>query len=91
MSRATALHLTERREGQDFGAADYARVQHILDRGEVFRSADRRAMGFLEEGGRAWRAVMKSTRDGSETYLTTLHRAETYALDAARRKMVRIK
>ena len=64
----------------------------MIDRGEVFRSADRRAMGFIEdEERRLWRAVMKSTQDGSETYLTTLHRAETYALMAARRRMVRIK
>lgn len=89
LSGYTARHLVERREGQEFSAADYARVQRILDTGEVFRSADRRAIGFIQEGGRLWRAVLKSTQDGSETYLATLHRAQPDDLIRARERAVR--
>ena len=42
-------------------------------------------MGFLREDRDLWRAVLKSTQDGSETYLTTLHRVDSQRLRNARR------
>ncbi len=56
----------------DFGPEDWLRVQRVLDRGEVFRSAEkaRSAIGFLEEDGELWRLVIKTTKDGEETYMT---------------------
>ena len=61
----------------EFSPEDGLRVQRILDEGRVFRSAEisRVAIGFLEEDGRVWRAVVKATEDGRQTYLETLHRA----------------
>ena len=88
LSGYTAEKQASHREGQNFTAADYARVQRMIDRGEVFQSADRRAMGFIEEEGRLWRAVLKSSQDGSETYLTTLHRAQRDDLIRARERAV---
>ena len=71
----------------DLSPQDYARVQRLLDGGELFVKDDRRAYAFLEEDGRLWRAVVKVTEDGSETFLVTYHRAQHYDLPAARRTM----
>ena len=76
----------------DLDPGDYARVQRILDEGELF--ADRRdpraIVGFTEEAGRAWRTVVKSTSDGAKTYLLTLHRDASRRISAARRRLKRI-
>ncbi len=60
----------------DLTPTDYARVQRIFDEGRVFRKGKRYVVGFIEEGGRFWRAVVKATEDRSETYLTNFHRIE---------------
>lgn len=91
LSGATAQKQSDHRKRQNFTADDYARVQRILDQGEVFRSADRTAMGFLREGRDLWRAVLKSTQDGSETYLTTLHRVDPQRLRNARRHFSKVR
>ena len=50
----------------DFEREDWLRVQRILDEGRVFHGGkdSRVAIGFLEERGRLWRAVIKSTKEG---------------------------
>ena len=78
------------RRHPDLAPGDYARAGRILDTGEMFMEGTDRAMGFLEEDGRPWRAVVKATADGSETYLVTLHKARPYDLRAARRRLKRI-
>ncbi len=78
------------RRHPDLEPADYARVQRILDEGELFTSGERVAIGFMEDSGRLRRAVVKATKDGSETYLATLHKAQPYDLKAARRRLTRI-
>ncbi len=70
-------------------ADDYARVQRILDEGELFVDGNG-AIGFIEEDGRLWRAIVRTFNDGSETYLNTLHRARPHDLRAARRRLSRI-
>ena len=82
----------QRRKHPDLNPGDYARVQRIFDSGEVFedRYDPRAAVGFIEEDGRPWKAVAKSTSDGSQTYLLTLHRANPHNLPAARRDLKRI-
>ena len=47
-------------------------------------------IGFLGEDGQLWRAVLKATKDRSETYLVTLHKAQPYDLRAAHRRWPRI-
>ena len=90
LSGYTTEHQRDRRAGQGFTAADYHRVQRIFDGEEIFRGRDRVAIGFMEEDGRLWRAVVKSTQDGSETYIETLHRARPRDLAAARRRLKKI-
>ncbi len=70
----------------DLTPEDYARIQRILDEGEVFHTRKRVAIGFLEEDGRLWRVAVKATQDGSETYLATYHKAQRYDIRAARRR-----
>ena len=69
---------------------DYARARRILDTGEAFLEGTDRAMGFLEEDGRLWRAVVKATEDRSQTYLVTLHKAQPrdHAVARARLKPI---
>ena len=90
LSPETAIKQADRHA--DVGPEDYLRVQRILDEGRVFRSAvsSRAIMGFIEEDGKMWRAVVKTTRDGRETYLTTLHRAQDYDLRSAIRNLEEI-
>ena len=81
----------QRRHHRDLGAEDYGLVQRILDEGELFEAQrDRHMIGFIENNGLLWRAVVKSTVDGSETYLVSLHRAQPYDQRAARRRLRRI-
>ena len=74
----------------DVRPEDYALVQRILDDGEVFKAGPYHAAGFIESDGRLWRAVVKATEDGAETYLRTLHKARRRDLTAARRRLQRI-
>ncbi len=87
---STETAAKQARRHPDLEPADYARVQRILDQGEMFAGYERQAVGFLEENGRLWRAVVKATVDGSETYLVTLHKAQPRDRDVAQRRWVRI-
>ena len=87
LSGETAAKQTARHP--DLAPADYARIQRIFDEGEVFTASHRIVIGFVEEEGRLWRAVVKATGDGAETYLASLHRAQPHNLDAARRRMAK--
>lgn len=89
LSAATAEKQARRHP--DLGHEDYAKVQLILDEGTLFRKRDRELNGFVEADGRLWRAAIKTTRDGAETYLTTLHVAKPRDLASARRHMRKIK
>ena len=88
LSRETAAKQTARHP--DLAPADYARLQRILDEGELFMASERMTLGFIEEDGYLWRAAVKATADGSETYLATLHKAQPHNLDAARRRLTRL-
>ena len=76
----------------DLAPDDYARVQRILDRGEMFRDRrdPRAAVDFLDMDGRLWRAVVKATENRAETYLVSLHRAHRRQRLAARERLERI-
>ena len=88
LSGETAAKQTARHP--DLAPADYARLQRILDEGELFMASERMTLGFIEEDGYLWRAAVKATADGSETYLATLHKAQPHNLDAARRRLTRL-
>ena len=88
LSGETAAKQTARHP--DLAPADYARLQRILDEGEVFVEHGHRLMGFVEEDGHLWRTVVKATADGSETYLTTLHRAQPRDLTVARQRLRKV-
>ena len=76
----------------DLDPKDYARVQRIFDTGELFkdRHGPRATVGILEEDGRPWKAVVKATSDGSQTYLVSLHKSKKRDWRAARRDLKRI-
>ena len=63
LSAATAAKQTRRHPGLARG--DYAKVQLILDEGELFRKRAREMNGFVEADGRLWRAAVKTTRNGA--------------------------
>ena len=88
LSRATAAK--QRARHRDIEVEDYARLQRILDEGEWFKQSATNALGFVEEDGRLWRAVLKVTRDRSKTYLTSFHRVDPSRLRRARETLERI-
>lgn len=60
---------------KDIVAKDYAMAQRILNDGEVFQQSERVAVGFLHDNeGEVWRAAIKTSDDGRETYLLSLSR-----------------
>ena len=75
---------------RDIEVEDYARLQRILDEGEWFKQSTTHALGFVEEDGRLWRAVLKVTGDRSKTYLTSFHRVDPSRLRRARETLERI-
>ena len=74
----------------DVAPGDYANIQRILDGGELFREGDRWVAGFAEVEGLLWRTVVKATRNKSEIYAVSLHRANEYNLRSAQRRLARL-
>ena len=58
--------------------------------GSIPARAGEPVIGFLEEGGKIWQVAVKISGDATETYLTTLHRAQHRDIVAARRRYKRI-
>lgn len=76
---------------QEVAAEDYAKVQRILDDGEVFQVSERTAVGFDEFDGKVWMTSIKtSTDDGRETYSTSLYRGQGADLRRARRRFKKL-
>lgn len=63
------------RRGQNFTAADYRRVQRILDDGHLLKESATHVQAFHEINGQTWKAVVKKTENGDEVYLQSLHRS----------------
>ena len=88
LSGETAAKQTVRHT--ELVSADYALVQRILDEGELFTERKRHAAGFLQVDGKIWNAVVKSTGDGSRTYLASFHRAQPRDLEKAHFRLDRV-
>lgn len=88
LSSGTAAKQAARHPDIDPG--DYANIQRILDGDELFRDGDRWVTGFVEVEGRLWRAVVKATRNSSEIYAVSLHRANKRNLRSAQRRLERL-
>lgn len=74
----------------DYKPGDYARIQKILDEGELYKAGDDHILGFLKEDGRLWCAAIKSTDDGSRLYLSSLHKARHRDMEQARKRWNRV-
>ena len=67
--------------------SDYARLQSLIDQGQVTLEEPRTLVFMAELGrGKWWKAVVKCTADGRETLLVTFHRAKPDQVAAARRR-----
>ena len=51
--------------------------------------SDRSVVFMAEVGGRLWKLALKTTRDGRELYLTSLHRSNRRQLGKLRRDQSR--
>ena len=87
-SGASAAKQAERHP--DIEPGDYERIQRIVDRGELFTEEGGYLVGFLRDDDRLWRAVVKITEDGAETYLTSFHPARERNLARARHGLERL-
>lgn len=72
LSRETAAKQAK----HGLAPGDYAIVQRLLDDGEIVREGPRHLALHGVVGGKWWRAVMKTTRDGRELFLTSFHRTD---------------
>ena len=83
--------VKQRMHHLDIEVKNYQRIQVMLDEGQWFRQGKRNAIVFFEENGKLWRAVLKSTNDGKQAFMKTLHRAKNNNLRNARKKLREIK
>lgn len=66
-------------------AAEYRRLQRMLDDGEVIRDGAQHLV-FILVDGEPWYAVVKATRDGREVYLQSYRRTDRRNWDKVRKK-----
>ena len=85
LSPQTATKQSERHP--HVSTRDYARLQSLIDQGMVFLEKTRTLVfvGELDEG-KWWRAVVKRTANGRETFLVTFHRINPGQVAAAYRR-----
>lgn len=91
LSSYTVVKQRERRRGQRFTAADYRRVQGILDGGQVFKESATHAQAFQEIDGQIWKVVVKKTVKCDEVYVQSLHRADARHMRKAKKNLEEIK
>jgi len=91
LSSYTVVKQRERRRGQKFTAADYRRVQDMLDNGTLFRENNTHVQVFQKTGGQTWKAVVKKTEEGDEVYLQSLHRATAQQMTKAKKTLTEVK
>ncbi len=91
LSSYTVVKQRERRRGQRFAAADYRRVQDILDDGKVFKESATHAQAFKEIDDQIWKVVVKKTVKGDEVYVQSLHRADARHMRKAKKNLEEIK
>jgi len=62
---------------QQLSAADYAKLQAMIEEGQVFQeqTMERDVILQMMFEGKPWHAVLRMTRDGSEIYLKSFRRA----------------
>jgi len=82
LSNETAI---EKRRKHKLAVEDFRRIQAMLDKGRWFRQKERNAILFAENDGELWRIVIKSTGDGKEAFVKTLHRSQERQLRNALR------
>ena len=91
LSSYTVVKQREHRRGQKFTAADYRRVQDILDSGKAFKESATHVQVFQETDGQIWKAVVKRTGDGNELYLQSLHRSDDRHIRRAKKRHEKLK
>lgn len=75
----------------DLQLGDYRILPHLADRStHRLRQSDRRMIFLYQEDGRWWRAALKSTADGSETYVLSFHRISADEVERLARSMPEI-
>ena len=90
LSPETATKQAERHP--DIRPGDYALVQRLLDCGDAIREGERTLVfAATGRGGKYWRAVIKRTADGRETYLVTFHRIKQSQYEKARLRGVSVR
>lgn len=81
----------QRSHHRDIAAGDYARIQRLLDGGEL-RSLGKGRFNLLGRFGAApYVASVKVTNDGDEAYLLSLHKLSSATLAQKRRQGKRVR
>lgn len=81
LSRATAVK--QFREHPDITPEDYARVQDMLDQGELLRDRSLH-LGIIQEQEKWFYAVIKTTKTGKAIFLQSLRRSNPVDIDVIR-------
>ncbi|MDD2610238.1 MAG: hypothetical protein PHX60_11245 [Giesbergeria sp.] len=88
LSRPTAEK--QYREHRDIVAADYRKVQAMLDKGEVFRDREMH-LGLLHDQGSWFYAVIKTTKTGKAVFLQSFRRTNVSDIERMRARSVVIR
>jgi len=68
-------------------AEEYGKLPDILAAPHIVAQDGDRRVVFFRRNGRDYRAALKTTQDGSETYLVSFHRTEAAAMRRALKRM----
>lgn len=71
----------------ELSAEDYGRLPEILAKPHIIAQDGARRVVFFRRHGKDYRAALKTTQDGAETYLVSFHRTEQVAIRRALKRM----
>lgn len=77
--------------GQPIHIEHYRNLQQLLDNAAVVVRSSEQSVAFFRQDERVMKAVLKTTKDRSEVYLTTLHVSDESAIRRALKKNAVIK
>ncbi|MFC3874856.1 hypothetical protein [Neisseria musculi] len=86
LSDETLIKQFAHHAGQPVFMKHYLNLQHLIDNAQVVARSNESSVMFFQEDERVMKAVLKTTRDGSEVYLTSLHVSDMKAVKRALKK-----
>lgn len=86
LSDSTLIKQINHHGRQPVQMKHYQNLQEMLDNAQVIIPSEKNSVIFFKEDNRMMKAVLKTTQDGSEVYLTSLHISDKASVRRALKK-----